>query len=172
LETRLKLLESARQRLRSMSEVREVDVALAEAQYQAALAEAEHAKAELGQAYIRAPMDGKVIKVHAHAGEQIGRDGVVEFAVVDPMYVVAEVHESDIARVRIGQKATVEGVALGQRMNGVVEEIGLKVGRNTLFSTDPASANDARVAEVRIKLEQAEPAARFLQARVTVVIEP
>lgn len=172
LKLRLASLAAARHRLKSLAEVRDCDVRVAEAQYAAALAEAKHAKAEAEQAYIRAPMDGRIIKIHAHAGEQIGRDGVVEFAVVHPMYVIAEVYETDITRVHPGQKAIARGEALGRELSGVVEKVGMEVEPNALFSPDPASEEDARVVEVRIRLDQSEPASHLLNARVTCIIGP
>ncbi len=172
LETRVKMLDAAKERLKSLAEVRSVDVAVAEAQFQAAVAEAEHAKAELEQAFIRAPVDGKIVRVHAHAGEQIGPHGVAEIAEIELMYVIAEVHESDIKRVKVGQRASITGSVLAEALSGVVEQISSKVGKNSLFSTDPASANDAQVVEVKIRLDQAAPADRFLNARVTAILEP
>ncbi len=172
LESHLRMLEEARQKLRALSEVRGVDLAVARAQSEAAKAEAEHAKAEMEQAFIRAPADGRIIKIWAHPGEQIGAQGVLELAAVNPVYALAEVYESDAGRVRPGQKATITGEAFAGKLTGVVEEIGSKVGRNNLPSMDPAVANDARIVEAWIRLDQNEPADRFLEARVTVVIQP
>jgi HlyD family secretion protein len=172
LETRLKMLEGAKQKLRSVAEVREVDLAVARAQFEAAKTEAEHAKAELEQAFIRAPADGRVIKIWAHPGEQIGAQGALELATVNPIYALAEIYESDAGRVKPGQKATITGEAFAGKLTGVVEEIGSKVGRNNLPSMDPAVANDARIVEAWIRLDQNEPADRYLEARVSVVIQP
>jgi HlyD family secretion protein len=159
-------LNAARQRYRRLSVVRDVDLAVADAQYQAAQAEADHAKAELGQAYILAPADGLVVKIHARAGEVIGATGLLELAEM-PLYVLAEVREPDIARVKIGQKALITGVLLDGQLEGVVEEIGLRVGKNQIFGNDPAMASDLRTVEVKVRLNKSAPT--WIDARVTVV---
>lgn len=169
LETRQKALEAARARLKRMQEIPEVDVAAARAQFEAAQAEADRAKAELEQAYVRAPADGVIVRICAQVGERPGPDGVLEFATVDPMYVIAEVDESDVRRIQAGQRVNISGVALPGPLTGKVEHIGTKVGRNSLYSPDPASASDNRVVEVRIRLDDASVAQRFLQATVTVL---
>jgi HlyD family secretion protein len=162
-------LEAARQRYRRLALVREVDLAVAEAQHQAALAEAEHAKAESGQAFIHAPCDGKVLKIYAHPGEAIGSSGLLELAEM-PLYVLAEVYEPDIVRIKPGQKAEITGSIIDGKMTGVVEEIGYRVGRNRLFGSDPASATDLRIVEVKIRPERSAPV--WIDARVTVQILP
>jgi HlyD family secretion protein len=172
LKTSQTLLEEAQQRLMSIVDVDSADRQLVDAQYEAATAEADHAKAELEQAFIRAPSDGQILRINAHPGETIGPDGVVEIAEVNPLYVIAEVDESDADRVRPGERATVSGAALSETLGGVVEWVGTKVGRNGVVTTDPVVASDSRVVEVRIRLDKSDVAAHFLQARVTVVLQP
>lgn len=171
LETQQKLFEAAQQRLRSLVEVRDVDLKMTNAQYQAAVAEAEHDKAEFEQAFIRAPADGRVVRIDAHPGETIGPDGV-EFAEINPLYVIAEVDESDAGRVRVGERATITGAAFPDKLGGAVERIGTKVGRNGLVTTDPTLSSDSRVVEVKIRLDDGSRAANFLLARVTVILQP
>lgn len=172
LQSRQKALEAARANLKRMQEVPEVDRNAARAQLAAAQAEAGRAKAELDQAFIRAPGDGEIVRINAQVGERPGADGVFEFGRLDPMYVFAEVDEADARRVRPGQKATITGAAFDKSLTGVVETIGGRVGRNHLYATDPASASDARVVEVKVRLDQPSPADRFLDATVNVVFQP
>ena len=49
---------------------------------------------------------------------------------------------------------------------------GLKVGKKDVLSTDPVADADARVVEVDIRLDDAEPAAALTNLRVDVTIEP
>lgn len=172
LETRKKALEAARARLKSMQDVPDVDVQAARAQHEAAKAEADRTRAEMEQAFVRAPADGEIVRICAQVGERIGPEGVMEFGQLDPMYVFAEVDEVDARRIKIGQRATVTGAALEGQLTGVVEHIGSKVGRNSLYSTDPASASDTRVVEVKVRLDEAGVARRFLLANVTVIFQP
>jgi HlyD family secretion protein len=172
LGTSKNLLEAAQQRLKSLVDVDEMDRNLVDAQYEAAAAEADHDRAELEQAFIRAPSDGQILRINAHPGETIGPDGVVEIAEVNPLYVIAEVDESDAGRVRPGERATISGAAFSGTLGGVVEWVGTRVGRNGIVTTDPTVASDSRVVEARIRLDKSDDAAHFLQASVTVVLQP
>ena len=172
LDTQTNLLESARQRLKNLVAVDDADRKMSVAQYEAAAAGADHAKAELEQAFIRAPADGLVVRINAHPGETIGPDGAVEFAETNPLYVIAEVDESDASRVKIGEQASITGAALPGKLTGTVEYVGTKVGRNGVVTTDPAAASDSRVVEDKIRLDKSDDAVHFLQAKVTVVLQP
>jgi len=130
------------------------------------------ARAQLALAEIRAPITGQVIEVHARAGEQIGPEGVVELGETDRMFAVAEVYETDIGLVRVGQQAKIESPALGAPLAGRVERIGLKVGRMDVIGTDPIAKTDARVVEVRIALDESERAHALTHLQVEVEIGP
>ncbi|MCX8071595.1 MAG: hypothetical protein N3C12_03970 [Candidatus Binatia bacterium] len=51
-------------------------------------------------------------------------DGVLELGDTDGMYAVAEVYESDIGQVRVGQPAVVTSPALKDALSRTVEQIG------------------------------------------------
>ncbi len=87
------------------------------------------------------------------------------------MYAIAEVYETDIGRVRIGQRAVIRSPALPHPLDGIVERIGLKIGKKDVLSTDPVADADARVVEVDILLSEPELAAMFTNLRVDVVID-
>lgn len=172
IQTQEQTLRQAEERLKSLAEVREVDVKLAQAEIEAARAEARHAQAELDQAFIYSPVSGRVVKIHARPGEQIGPDGVAEIAKTDRMFAVAEVYETDIGRVKIGQRAIVACDALTEKLGGRVERIGMKAIKNTILNPNPASYSDARVVEVKILLDEPRKIAGLINTRVTVTIEP
>jgi HlyD family secretion protein len=113
-----------------------------------------------------------VIKVHAHAGEQVGPGGIVDLGQTDRMYAVAEVYESDVGRVRVGQRATVSGDLFASKIDGTVERIGVEVVKNEVAPNDPVSYSDARVIPVRIRLADSKPVAGFINAKVSVVFAP
>jgi HlyD family secretion protein len=71
------------------------------------------------------------------------------------MMVVAEVHESDIGKVQLGQTATIksETGAFTQEITGEVSQIGLKIGKQDVLNTDPAADVDSRVVEVKINFD-------------------
>src|SRR5580704_1551991 len=107
VETARQAVNEARSRLQSLQEIRDVDVQLAEAEVVAATTAVEKARTELEASSIRAPFSGRVLTIHAHPGEEIGPRGVIEIGRTDKMYVIAEVFESDVPRVKVGQNATI-----------------------------------------------------------------
>jgi HlyD family secretion protein len=88
------------------------------------------------------------------------------------MFVDAEVLEEDLPRARAGQKARITGDVLPFAIEGTVEEIGVLVGSRETFRTDPTAFADSRVVHVKIRAQQPEILARFINARVTAVIQP
>lgn len=90
------------------------------------LAAAEHALAALGaepdstassQFVLRAPLSGVVADKHATVGEVVGPDGQM-FTVADlsRLWIILDLYESDLARVRIGNPAIIETQAYPGRM--------------------------------------------------------
>jgi HlyD family secretion protein len=135
-------------------------------------AQLERAKAELHQAVVRSPISGRVLDVHAREGERVGSEGIAELGQTDVMYAIAEVYETDVPRVRVGQRATVTSPALAQPVAGTVDRIGLKVGKKDVLSVDPAARTDARVVEVRIVLDDPAQVAGLTNLEVDVTIAP
>ena len=133
-------------------------------------AQRDRAAAELELTVVRSPIDGQVLEVHARQGERVGPDGIAEIGKTQTMKVVAEVYETDISRVRMGQRATVSSPALLAPAQGVVDRIGLKVGKKDVLSVDPAAKTDARVIEVEILLDDATQVAGLTNLEVDVVI--
>ena len=87
------------------------------------------------------------------------------------MYVIAEVHESDVAVVRVGQRATITSEALAQPVQGVVEEIGYLIYKNDVLNLDPRADKDTRIVEVRVKLDNSEAVSRLTHLEVSVRID-
>lgn len=141
----------------------ERDVQLGEADLTAA-------RARLAQAQVTAPVNGQVLIIHARTGERIGPDGLLELGQTERMYVVAEVYETDIALVRVGQKAVVSSPALGQPITGTVERIGKLIGKNDILDLDPVARMDSRVIEVFILLDDAQAVASLTNLQVDVEI--
>jgi len=96
------------------------------------------AQAELELEVVRAPIDGQVLEVFARAGERVGPQGILELGRTHQMYAVAEVYETDIGRVRLGQRATVRSPALAAALGGSVDKIHPKIGKQDVLDTDPA----------------------------------
>jgi multidrug efflux pump subunit AcrA (membrane-fusion protein) len=152
-----------------LAEARWEELVLARDVARAALSRAE---AELELSTVRAPLAGQVLEVHARPGERVEVAGVVELGDTASMYAVAEVYETDIGRVRLGQPARVRSPALPRELAGEVERIGLKIGKKDVLSTDPVADADARVVEVEVRLHEPEHAAALTNLRVEVLIGP
>lgn len=130
------------------------------------------AEAELALSTVRSPIDGQLLEIHAREGERVGAEGIAEIGATAHMMAVAEVYETDLGRVRVGQRARIRSPALPRELAGEVERVGLKVGKQDVLSTDPVADVDARVVEVEIRLLEPEAAAALTNLRVEVVIEP
>jgi len=127
-------------------------------------------QADLERARIRAPMDGRVIDVIKRPGEIVLEDGLLELANVSRMYAIAEVYETDIARVKVGQPATISSRAIGRPVGGTVERIRQQVRKQDQFGTDPAARKDARIVEVEVRLDDSTSAAALSNLQVEVLI--
>jgi HlyD family secretion protein len=164
------LLEENQQKLGSISEIRDVDVAYAKADLEVAIASANRAKAEWEQTYVRSPLDGTVLKIHAWPGTLIGSSGIMELARTDSMFVHAEVYETDIPKIKKGQHVEISGPILSMPLQGEVTHVGVKVGKNEVLNTDPTAYTDNRIVEVKIRLKDSAAAAPFINAQVRVRI--
>ena len=138
----------------------------------AAKAKLAAAEATLNLSIVKAPRKAQVIAIHAHPGERIGVDGIVEIGQTDTMYAVAEVYETDIAQIKPGQTAVIKSPALPRPVKGTVESVGLKVGRIDVLGMDPIAQADARVIEVDIRLEDTDLVQALTNLQVEVAITP
>ena len=163
LDTRLTEVDVLRRELAqhesalvALAEVRNVDVERAEAEVARAQAALLRAEADLEISLIRSPIDGEILKIHTRVGERIGSEGLLDLGDTRQMDVVAEVHESDILKVHLDQLATVSMRNLETTLQGHVVEVGRLIGRKDVLSSDPVDDTDARVVEVRIRLNEVD----------------
>lgn len=131
----------------------------------------EQARARLNSSIVRAPADGQILKIRTRPGEVVRNPGVLTMGNLSTMWVLAEVYENDLLRIKEGQTATVTATALAQPLSGRVTLVGRLISRQTVFDVDPTAATDARVAEVLVRLDRVEPAARMINLQVTVRID-
>jgi len=146
------------------------DAVAAESAIEVAAAALRRAEAELARTEIRAPSSGRVLEILSRPGETVGSKGALEIGNVARMYAIAEVYETDVGRISIGQPAVIASSALNAPLTGVVEHVRLKVRKQDEIGTDPAARKDARIVEVEILLDDPEPAAGLTNLQVTVVI--
>ena len=148
-------------------------ILLAEAEVAAAQADLASAELALDDSFVRAPIDGTVIAINARPGESPGADGIMELGNTAEMNVEAEVYQSMIGRVAIGDPVEITANAFATPLTGTVSAIGLEIGRQTITSDDPAANTDARVVDVIVALDTAssERAARLTNLEVVTRID-
>jgi HlyD family secretion protein len=165
--------QRARDQLAGLSEIREVDVRMQEAEVAAAQAMLARTEADLAAASVRSPVAGRVLRIHAHPGERLADRGILELADVAHMEAVAEVFEGDLPAISVGQQARVRVTGSGLLLDGSVTRVGLIVARKDVLSNDPVSDTDARVVEVRVALsrDDVRRVESLSNARVEVTID-
>lgn len=157
----------------SGSETAQADIAVAEANLDAARADLARAQQDLERAYVRAPVRGTVLDINARLGERPPITGMIDLGDTSKMTVQAEVYQTLIGRVTIGDPVRVSADALAQDLIGVVSAIGLEIGRQSITSADPAVNTDARVVDVIVELDMdsSERARTFTNLEAVVRID-
>jgi HlyD family secretion protein len=136
------------------------------------------AKVKLADAIVRAPSKGKILRILARRGELVGaQQPILQMADTEHMIVVAEVYETDVGRIRIGNSAKITGRALklpngdDKVLTGKVMQIGAIIGKNRVVDADPTVDVDRRVVDVKIRLDDSAPAASLINHQVKVEID-
>ena len=129
-----------------------------EGQRREALAEKRGIEVDLKDSQLRSPIDGTVLRVYARPGERPGSDGILSVGASDRMEAIAEVYESDIDRIRLGQSASLisENGGFSGKLKAEVLRISPQIRQRDVLSTDPTGDADARIVEVRLALDPAD----------------
>jgi HlyD family secretion protein len=137
---------------------REIQLSDKRARLSEARAELTKLDTELALSQLRSPIDGLVLRVVAQPGERPNGNGILEVGANQTMEAVAEVYESDISRVRLGQRVRLESESGGYKgtVMARVIRISPQVRQRQVLSTDPSADADARIVEVRLALDPAE----------------
>ncbi|MEO0408020.1 MAG: HlyD family efflux transporter periplasmic adaptor subunit [Cyanobacteria bacterium P01_A01_bin.135] len=146
-------ISQARATLDQIAEVRPVDVTTAEAAVAAAEAAVAEARTQVEQTLVRSPRAGQIIAIHTRPGETVESDGIATLGNTDQMMAIAEVYQSDVAQIEVGQPVEITSPAIPDVVMGTVERIGLQVEQQEVVDEDPATNIDARVVEVDIRLD-------------------
>ena len=134
------------------------------------------AESRLALTVVRAPNTGQILKIYVESGEAVSAfstEPILAMGNTEQMNVIAEVYETDIGLVKPGQRAkiTSRNGAFDQKLTGVVEHVGLQIFKNNVLDDDPAANADARVVEVRIRIDQSEIVSGLTNLQVDVSIE-
>ena len=126
-----------------------------------AAAQLAESEALLEKTVVRAPFDGMVLKRFRKAGETVGDKGdtpIVSFGDASRLRVRVDVDETDVARLRIGQRAWFTAPAFGaQKFWGRVVRIGNELGKKNVQTNDPAEKVDTKVLETLVELDGHPP---------------
>ena len=136
---------------------RSEDLAIAQANLQAANASVAEINAQIEKTIIRAPVEGTVLKVFRRTGETVSNLPPTPIAAVGDtsrLRVRADVDEANVAQVAMGQTVWVTADAFrGKRFRGSVARIAAQLGRKNFRSDRPEERLDTKVLEVLIDLD-------------------
>lgn len=131
--------------------------------------------AQLEQSTIHSPAGGTVLDIYIRAGELIDNRPILRMADLTRPVCVAEVYETEVKRVAVGQRAIIRSRAFPapadkQGIHGRVVHIEPMINSPELHSLDPFAPTDRRVVEVRIQLDPpgGRVAGRLLNLQVDV----
>lgn len=149
------------------------DVQVAARNRDAATAELARARLDVARSVVVAPIAGTILDIHATPGQRPPADGIMDMGDTSQMMAEVEVWQDRIANIAPGQPVELAAVALGQTLHGVVDSIGLTVGRQGLISDDAAENKDARVIRVLVALDEtsSDIAARYTNLEVIARID-
>jgi HlyD family secretion protein len=169
-------IESARQTLEQIKEVRPEEVATARNELRKAIAARDRAQKEFEFATVRAPQAGRILKIIARPGDRVGDDGILEMADTSRMIVTAEVYQTDMPQIFMNQGATMTIDGTSETFRGTVYQVLPQVQRQTIFAGEPGENQDQRVFEVKLRLnlkpKDQERIAYASNLQVNVVFDP
>jgi len=142
------------------ADAREEDRALAEAAAATARARLAEARAYLEKSYIRAPINGVILRKLRHSGESVSTQfdsPVITMADDSILRVRLDVDESDVSKLRAGQRAYVTAEAYGtHKFWGRVIRVGRILGKKNVRSDEPSEHVDTKILETLVELDSGQ----------------
>lgn len=164
-------LEIARQDLRTVV----VNRGSLQASVTNAEAAVQLARINLSNTRITAPRDGQLGQIGVRLGAYVSAGTQLMALVPDTLWVIANLKETQMNHVRIGQPVTFRVDALDhQKLRGHVQRIAPATGSEfSLLQADNATGNFVKIAQrvpVRISVDPDQPAAQRLRPGLSVVV--
>ncbi|MFK0310488.1 HlyD family secretion protein [Pseudomonas sp. NPDC090233] len=152
-----------------------VNRAALEASVENAKAAVELARIDLDNTRVTAPRDGQLGQIGTRLGAYVNSGAQLMALVPDTLWVIANMKETQMADVRIGQPATFTVDALNHlKLRGHVQQISPATGSEfALLQADNATGNFVKIAQripVRIIVDADQPEARHLRPGMSVVV--
>ena len=119
----------------------------------AAKASVEQARSQLASAEVRSPLDGRLIRIYSWPGMKQTDEGLAVIGRTESMQVWAQVFQTDVSRLRIGQSAIVKAETGGfeGEVQATLKSIIGKVSQRDLFAV--AANNDVSARVILVKLD-------------------
>lgn len=177
----LEAAEAAVAEARAQRGIAQVDVTSAVVDRESLVAAVENAEAQVRLAQIDldntrivAPADGRLGEISVRKGQQVATGSQLMALVPDQLWVIANLKETQMKNVRVGQRATLSVDALGgEELTGRVSEIAPATGSEfSVIRTDNASGNFTKVPQrvsVKILLDPGQPLLERLRPGLSVV---
>jgi ABC exporter DevB family membrane fusion protein len=157
---------------------REEDISLAEADLQLARARLDEARARYEKTLIKSPIDGTVLRKHHRTGESVSNSSTVP----DPILTVGDkrvlrvrvdVDETEVSKVRLGQKAYVTADAFpNQKFWGRVVQVGEQLGHKNVRTDEPTERVDTKILETLLQLDEGGRLPIGLRVDAYIIAEP
>lgn len=139
---------------------RSEDVAIAEARVEIAHAHIAEISAQIEKTIIRSPIQGNVLKIFRKAGETVTNLPPTPIATVgdvEHLRVRADIDETDVGRISLGQTAWVTADAFkNKRFRGTVTRVSMQLGRKNFRRENPEERLDTKVLEILVDLDDAQ----------------
>jgi HlyD family secretion protein len=169
-------VESAKQTLEQIKEVRPEDITTANNELRKAVAARDRASQEFGFATVRAPQNGRILRIIVRPGDKVSDEGILEMADTSRMVVTAEVYQTDMRMIGMGQGATITADGIEGSLRGKVYQVIPQVQKQTVFAGEPGENQVQRVFEVKLHLQLNESEQKRIgyasNLQVNVVFEP
>lgn len=126
--------------------------------------------------YIKSPTDGTVIAVNLQQGDYANASDVVMIvAQTSDMYITANVEETDILKIHVGQSVSVSLDAYGRDFNGYVKDVDAMTSTKltnsaTSFTTSGTYTKVTQLIPVKIKLDDSVDLADIIGTNATVKV--
>lgn len=133
------------------------------------------ARIDLANTQVTAPRDGQLGQVGVKLGAWVNSGAQLMALVPDTLWVIANMKETQMAHLRVGQPASFTVDALDHtRLTGHVQRISPATGSEfALLQSDNATGNFVKIAQripVRIRIDPHQPQAQRLRPGMSVVV--
>lgn len=119
---------------------------------------AQMASANLERCTPRAPADGTILAIDHRVGEYAAGDPIMRFGDLSAVYVDSQFYQGDMQKIKVGMRLEIKNSVFSHRLDGTVVEVGSLIG------------TESQLGSVKIRLDRADPADRYIGMEVEVSI--